>query len=549
MMAAAVESDPQFRIPHRPTWIGGVVRVGGDPLVVDGTGERRKFRGRAAVTLLPRLIPLLDGSRDLSGLGLALPDVRGTDLKAAVALLYTSGLVVEAGPEASDGRCPAPVRDFLGRHLDTTRAHVRPADAIRGLTDAVVRVLGPAPAATGLVEALAACGVAGTPAPPGSGLAGVDLAVGLDDGSDPPWLARLDDDCAAAGVPWLRIGYRPGAVELGPRFDRRYTACYRCLRAAQPATTTDRDRQPPAGWDWWPLAAREVVFLLSRVGHPASLTPAGYTVLDLAEWRTEQHLAPRRAGCPDCVPAASGTPRGPGQDDFPLAYCYEQAVTFPVAALSDPKVHQQHYRPANIELQTDHRSFDSAPRLALPMVNLADIGPGRPVAAESQLPAVLLAAFGLRPGGGPRTVSRYAPSGGNLGSPQAFVLVRDVGGVPPGLYAYDVRDHALSKLSDGADPADLGDPPAGGPEPAAVVVVTAAVGRLARKYQLLALRISCLDSGVALQQMRAVCGEVELGCELVEHWDDDRVARLLGVDRRGEPVLGMAVITNRRTQR
>jgi SagB-type dehydrogenase family enzyme len=299
-----------------------------------------------------------------------------------------------------------------------------------------------------------------------------------------------------------------------------------------------------AGAGWPALAAREVVFLLARVGHPGSLTPAAYTVLDLAEWTTDQRLAPRRAGCPVCCPPAPGDLPVAGIDGYPLAYTYEQAVTFPVDELSDPKIHQQHYRVANIELQAEHRSYDSAPRLPLPQVDLAALGTAVPAPPPERLAAVLLASFGLRTGSGGREIRRYAPTGGNLGSPQAYVLVRDIAGIPPGLYFYESPSHELSLLRDSDAVAGLGEDLAGGPDAAAVVVVTALVGRIARKYQLLALRVCCLDSGVALHQVRAVCGEVGFGCELLDDWDDEKTSDALTTDRRGEPVLGIAVITD-----
>jgi hypothetical protein len=67
-MAYAVATDPQFRVPVRPCLVPGLVHVQlPDGLAFLGTGNRLSaLRGRTAISLIPRLLPSLDGTRTVT---------------------------------------------------------------------------------------------------------------------------------------------------------------------------------------------------------------------------------------------------------------------------------------------------------------------------------------------------------------------------------------------------------------------------------------------------------------------------------------------------
>ncbi len=82
---------------------------------------------------------------------------------------------------------------------------------------------------------------------------------------------------------------------------------------------------------------------------------------------------------------------------------------------------------------------------------------------------------------------RWAPTGGNLGSPQAYFTTRDVPDVPDGRWMYRGDAYAACRLGD----ADDGDP---GVE----LVVVSEMYRVWKKYNTFSYRIVALDAGVAM---------------------------------------------------
>src|SRR5450631_3133327 len=101
-MAEAVQFDPQFTLPTYPRFPNELVTIPiEDGLLIDGTDELQVLRGRAAQILLPRLLPLLDGTRTIQQLAEALPNIPARAIYNAVSLLYTRG-VLEDNAFSSD---------------------------------------------------------------------------------------------------------------------------------------------------------------------------------------------------------------------------------------------------------------------------------------------------------------------------------------------------------------------------------------------------------------------------------------------------------------
>jgi SagB-type dehydrogenase family enzyme len=280
---------------------------------------------------------------------------------------------------------------------------------------------------------------------------------------------------------------------------------------------------------WAALAATEVVHLLSRVGLPSSFS--GCTIFDLVGWTQSSIGAYRRPGCPRCLP--SGIPAQ--VDRREVAHVYEQAVTFPPREWLNPKDHQAHYKPANAALQQYNKEYLAAPRI--PLIDF----PG-------YLSTLLLRTAGLRDSG-PGQVSRWAPTGGNLGSVQAYVLALDVDGIAPGWYFYQRAGHSLARIrtmstTDGAVEAVC---PALAPEqPAALIVLTGALGVVAAKYDDFAYRVLCLDAGVALAQLAAIADDNGLTALFADRWDDMALSEALRVAGDAEPVTAVVALNPRK---
>jgi SagB-type dehydrogenase family enzyme len=539
-MLSAVTNDPQFDMPTRPAFVSGVVVVPlASGLLVDGTGEQKVFRGGAARSLLPRLIPLLDGSRDDRTLAADLGETRLANVQAALALLYASGLLEATRNGIVSTLVPEPVRQFAARHLDSTRTCRDTAEVMERLRHSRIGVFGANDYVRVLMRQLRAtglqCGSAGA-----TSVGQYNLIVGLETTGVGPSLRDLDDACARTGVPWVRFRVLPTGLELGPRFDRRCTACYQCFACRD--TEPDVQGEPAASQQQWAaVAAQELFFHVSRVGAAASSRAASYAKIDFAQWTTRRLPFMRRIGCDVCCP----TDAKPA-DRLPVAYAYDQSVAWPPLDLIFPKAHQAHYRIANTLLQGEQRRFQSAPQIPLgrscgPGPSGARTCPGE--LSARQLSEILRAAFGIRPAGNDGRGRRAAPTGGNLGSPQAFVALKGVANLPDGVFAYQPFGHSLAVLESqlSGDLASLGIDRI--PKDArAAVIVTSMLTRVVRKYGSLAFKLCALDAGVALQQLRMMAQSLDVECVLVHSWDEAALAGRIGAGQPDEPIMGLAVL-------
>lgn len=541
-MAYAVAADPQFRMPVRPCLLPGLVRVQlDDGLAFVGSGNRQTaLRGRTATSLMPLLLPALDGTRTVAELAALHPDVTEATVRACVSLLYVSGLLQDGPAGAEVGLIPHEVTDYLGRNLDTTRVNHNRNEACERLAQARVLIVGPEALAGRLRAELTASGVDALEwNGPELSIGVGDLVVAVDDGDSAEELAELGESCRRAGISWLRTAAGERTVEVGPLFNARHTCCHGCFSEGR--TGPDGTPSAPRVSVWAALVATEVVHLLSRVG----LTPAlsGCSVYDLTDWAQSAVGAYRRPGCPRCLPTESPAPA----DGPAVAHVYEQAVSFPPREWLNPKDHQAHYRPANAALQRYNKEYRAAPRIAL---NGGRPGAG-PGLTRTDLSALLLRTAGLRDSGPtavPGQISRWSPTGGNLGSVQAYVLALDVAGIAPGWYFYQRGDHSLARIralsaTDGV--AETVCPVLAPEPPAALVVLTGALGVVAAKYHDFAYRILCLDAGVALAQLSTLAGEYGVATRFADRWDDLALAAALRLEDSAEPVTAVAALNRR----
>lgn len=544
-MARAVASDPQLRLPDRPKLVEGIVCLPVDHgLLVEGAAERQVFRGRTASTVLPGLLRLLDGSRGIRELA-ARAELSPSVVHAVLALLHTRG-VLEEGTEGEPAADDPLVRAFLSRTVDSTRVNRSGAEAAARIRRARVLVLGERGAA--LAEELTAIGITARRGAAGSGLeGGLSLVVTTDfrffDRS------ALDDACAAAGIAWLNTTTIGNAVEIGPLFDARHTACWRCSHVSEAPATTSHLSDDLLAAAHIALAAAEVVAITTRITPLQSLR--GVVCTDVAGWAQRRRLVSRQPGCPRCcpIPPDIPTPRGVG-------YRFEQSVEFPPVSLLNPKEHLQHYKPANIRLQRASRRLPPAPRSSLP--DLADLPPPRGRRLDgslevrstgrldlSMLGAVLGRVAGLRRTDGRSEVDkvqRWAPTGGNLGSPQLTVVVGEVDGLDPGFYAYVGTSHELVDLGGDEERVErFGDAHPLGHAPV-ILILTAALDRMASKYGSSAYRLVHLDAGCAITQLRVVAAGYGLRADVAARWVDHLIAEQLGLTLDREPVTGVVAL-------
>ena len=196
--------DPWYRIAACDE--GVTVRFGESALL---------FEGAAARSLLPELLPLLDGTRSVAALAERLgPPIRPA-IEHVLALLGERGLLADGPSEPAEGS--------RGRTVELLAAT---SAAQRDVAAATVSVLGDGPVAELVARLLHESGVNAV----GRGSDGELVVVA----PGPDGTALLDDWNAEAldrGVPWLPVVPFDGTVAgVGPLVVPGETACHTCYR-------------------------------------------------------------------------------------------------------------------------------------------------------------------------------------------------------------------------------------------------------------------------------------------------------------------------------
>jgi hypothetical protein len=300
-----------------PRLVAGLVIVElPDGLLVEGGAERRVLRGRAAVSLMPRLLAAIDGTRTVNDLAATLNDVPSDHIRRAVHLLRSLGLIEEAGSEIGRG----PLAGYVGRLIGTATGRRHSGDALRRLDEAEVVVVADELPARLLAHQLDNVGVGETSAVPHAALLTRRLALGpwpdlvvIVDGSlDLRSLRRFDQNCARAGVGWLRTAINPAGGELGPLFGPDEALCYRCYLTQSNAEVPRKAVDPLIIDGWAALVAIEVMYLLAGIG--SSVTAGQVTIFDLEHWEDRRITVRPDPACLSC----SHPPCGPSPDRSPL---------------------------------------------------------------------------------------------------------------------------------------------------------------------------------------------------------------------------------------
>jgi bacteriocin biosynthesis cyclodehydratase domain-containing protein len=201
--------------PLLPPWLR-VARVG-ERLLLEHGDAILSLEGKAATLLLPRLLPLLDGSRTLEAIVAEL----GPPAEHAVAALTARGYVVE-GPSASSATA------LLTASL--ARGGRTPGDVEARLAAARIAVVGAGATAEAISRLLA----------PGVGTVSrlrwgddpldVDLAVAAPCPAELPQLVAWNERLLELELPWLQMLPFNGRVAfVGPLYLPGETGCHACF--------------------------------------------------------------------------------------------------------------------------------------------------------------------------------------------------------------------------------------------------------------------------------------------------------------------------------
>lgn len=163
---------------------------------------------------------------------------------------------------------------------------------------------------------------------------------------------------------------------------------------------------------------------------------------------------------------------------------------------------------------------------------------------ENELSQLLWATQGItqhRQGIGLRT----APSAGALYPIETYLIIHDVEGIEPGVYHYNVEEHALDQLKGGNFRADIARAALDQRMTARanlVFVWTAIFERSKWKYKQRAYRYIYLDAGHIAQNLALAAVALGLGsCQIAALYDDEANG-LLDVDGVEESTIYMTVV-------
>ncbi|HWG50623.1 MAG TPA: SagB family peptide dehydrogenase [Candidatus Acidoferrales bacterium] len=539
-------------------------------LVVDGTHRLQVLKGKSARSLLPELIPLLDGMRSLQQMERSLPGVAPEHVRAAISVLRTAGLI-EHNPDIPSTQVNIETLAFLRRTIAFTGSNRSGHEAYEKLHASQVFVFssGAPDHQDCLVPLLRKTGVdklmllsrsslhewplAGAPA---SDTFFVSMVVGEE---DPEWHKKLDCWCAERGISWLRavLDTRHQTAELGPLFLHDENPCYECFTKMHSRPFRSQGAEHRRGeleradlMLWSGMVATEIVYLLTDIAPPLSAREC--VRYEINNWSSQRLRAARLPGCPHCRPAASVSESPDGVQRIETAVVFEDLIGIQSTAYASARnesesnhlalsLTQQVKRLANCSQYSLPRDVQKLDYGALDMLYPGLTESGTKATHVSELGAILQFTAGIRQSRTPTSqVKRWGATGGNLGSVEAFVAARNVEGLPPGLYFYDPRAHALSAfqfrgrgieidtfigrvLRENAS--DL---------PDALILLTGAYHRVSRKYGPFGYRLVNLDAGVALAQAHIVARSLGLHSRTLTWWPDDLLAAQLNLENHME---------------
>jgi len=512
--------DPDMALPRHPRIIPELLvsTIDPDGLMFVGTERAQVFRGRSARGLL-RILPLLDGQRDLQAIARELPEVGLLKLQSIASLLYSRGLLEDGVPSDDSTDVFSNVRSFLGRVCDVSRSNRNRGVAFARLQDAAVGIVARTEFAQLLREQFLASGVGSVNIDTdldSHTTDSYDLLVFVVTGGRAEILERVNH-AMSRGQRCLLVCLGDTQAFLGPLFVPGVTSCGDCFLRAHSLPSGEPGRD--LAEYWLSIASLQSVHVLSQTA--PGKTHMGLRVLRVdsqQEMVQEARLSPRVPGCERCgLPGETYAV----DDVRMLAWIYHVGTTIPSRDLVSPKDHQSHYVAANMKLaSTEKRALFPTRCLPLPPASPLN-GPvpwaEQPVeSARVDLPslATLLAyTAGEVEEHGQRR--RIAPTGGNLGSVDLWIIALTVDGLARDIYHYDAPRHTLERVaavSDSALESCLG----GGEDlPDCIIIGTGDLGKCARKYNAFAYRLIHFDSGVAIAYASTLARYFGLG--LLEH--------------------------------
>ncbi len=271
-------------------------------LLLEHSGTVVRFSGAAARTLLPRLLPLLDGNRTTDELIGIVGRPVSQAVIGALELLTENRLLVEGPDEGrlADAEALAEISSL-------------PVSILRARLDAAaVAIVGAAPLAEPLARVLHASGIGTVCSPPGRS---VDLTVVLATPAERSTFEAWNRRALDEGGVWLPAGDYDGATAtIGPLVIPHETACHECLLVRRNSTSGCADDlaelRPvrracllPAVLEALVVAATAHVVVRWIALRDPALPGSVLTIETTGTFEVRAHALLRVPRCPACSPA------------------------------------------------------------------------------------------------------------------------------------------------------------------------------------------------------------------------------------------------------
>ncbi len=508
-------------------------------IFIDGGRQPQILRGVLAISLLPLVMPLINGTRNCSEIVALMPGVPPEHTRELIEQLLYLGVVTSRNEETA---CPASMRDTLSAlkrrdpRTDLRAAYSSLAEKRLLLVyDPSARLICDALAKALRDNGFQHIGVAESTCLEESFIDPDCLLVSLFNGN-------LDSEAAerhylgmlARRASWLRTILDVGSniAEAGPLFRPDTTLCKSCLTRPLPKKTGS----PQSAQDCTMWSAVIATELTARLLGSVPVGPRSFRRYRMPLFESELKTWPSAKRCIFCSHDTSHIVASSRERERIVPYFFEEQISRRYEASDSVDQHENTVMPhvtarlmlngARVFLpQTKVELRNSAINLLLSKqrfrssrLNLTAIG------------CLLSLSVGFKPGS-TKTPRRWVPSGGNLGSVEAYLIARQVEGISPGVYLYSADQHALVRLNqrgiDHVQAAVTAVCP--GDSAPAFVVFTGSHSRIARKYGGFAYKLLHLDAGAACSQFLLVAAAMRVSSESISGWNPAALQQALVV--------------------
>jgi bacteriocin biosynthesis cyclodehydratase domain-containing protein len=271
--------------------------------------------GAAAASLVPALLPLLDGTRTVDEIVRALGEPVRPAVERALERLDEHGVLLDGAPLPDDvAPSVAATADLLAA-LEPSRRPTELAGTLQGATAVVV---GEGAAAAAIRRLLRRSGIRADRGVAFEG--GADLVVCAPSPGELPSLRDWNRRALAVGQPWLQVLPFDGRyAAVGPLYLPDDTCCYECFRLRRAANLGAADELPlledaPAPYPGTPpldalVAGLAGLLALQWLALRSHCAPAAFYAFELVPtFALALHYVHRVPRCPVCSGLADVSP-------------------------------------------------------------------------------------------------------------------------------------------------------------------------------------------------------------------------------------------------